>query len=444
MSKLRMRQSFRVIAGVLIAGSVLLTACSPLPDANPAATVATKEVSSVVATPVATAATTEVSPTAATPQATPRATAATPEVAPVAATPVSTPDDAVMDLATSTVASPDGRWVAELTVATPKNGDSYYTNLTITNAAKTSRWTAVDAWAPYGLGYTVPRPFHWSRDGRYLYVTNDPAPDGCALFVNGSDLQRVDLSDGSVTEIVGPVGLWLSLSPDETKLAYLSWNGDRPLVVRDLASGAENAIKLPAGDPNWQAGNIVWSPDGNSMVLTVANNPCAGGWAQSTSIMQVNLATLQARPLLADDKRLLVTAEWPEPSTIVLQDQNGQQVKMNAATGQIEQNAATGALQGHVNIGPLQPVVRIDEPTPVVPPEAYAARQIVIYAADGQTEIARVQIGPDGNYKVALPPGPYVVDLTRSGIDRSNLPVKIQIAAGQTTTLDVEIDTGIR
>lgn len=26
------------------------------------------------------------------------------------------------------------------------------------------------------------------------------------------------------------------LSPDETKLAYLSWDGDRPLVVRDLAT----------------------------------------------------------------------------------------------------------------------------------------------------------------------------------------------------------------
>ena len=180
-------------------------------------------------------------------------------------------------------------------------------------------------------------------------------------------------------------------------------------------------------------------------MLTVANSPCSGGWAQSTSIVQVDLTTLEARSLLEDDSRLLVTAEWPEPSTIVLQDQNGQQVKMNAATGQIEQNAATGTLQGHVNIGPLQPVVRVDEPTPVVPPEAYAARQIVIYAADGQTEIARVQIGPDGNYEVALPPGTYVVDLTRSGIDSSkNLPAKVQIVAGQTTTLDVEIDTGIR
>ena len=412
MNKLQMRRSFRAIAGVLISGSVVLTACTAPPPSP--------------GTPL-------------------QASAPTVQASPIARTPVATPDAARMDIATSSDTSPNGQWVAEMKAAKPKDSDFYYTNLTVTDAAGTSRWTVVDAWAPYGLGYTVPKPFHWSNDGKYLYVTNEPVPDGCALFVNGSDLQRVDLSNGDVTQIVEPVGLWLSLSPDETKLAYLSWDSDRPLVVRDLASGTENAIKLPAGDPNWQAGNIVWSPDGDSLVLTVANSPCSDGWARSTSIVQVTLSALEAKPLIEDDRRLLITAEWPEPSTIVLQDQNGQQVKMNAATGQIEQNAATGTLQGHVNIGPLQPVVRVDEPTPVVPPEAYAARQIVIYAADGQTEIARIQIGPDGNYDVALPPGTYVIDLTRSGIDTSkNLPAKVQIEAGQTKTLDVEIDTGIR
>lgn len=111
---------------------------------------------------------------------------------------------------------------------------------------------------------------------------------------------------------------------------------------------------------------------------------------------------------------------------------------------QIEQKA-TGTLQGRVAIGPLQPVVRADEPTPVVPPEVYAARQIVIYTADGQTQITRVPIGPDGTYQVALRAGSYVVDINRGGMDSSkDLPANVQIVAGQTTTLDVEIDTGIR
>lgn len=360
------------------------------------------------------------------------------------ATPVATPDPATMEVTTSSTLSPDGRWEAVQTVAIPKNGASYYSNLTVTERAGNLRWAVVDAWAPFGLGYTVPRPFQWSRDGRSLFVTNDPAPDGCALFVNGTDLARVDLATGAVTQLVEPVGLWLSLSPDETKLVYLSWGEDRPLVVRDLASGAEQAIVLPTSDPNWQAGNIVWSPEGDQVLVTIANAPCEGGWAKSTSIVQVTLDAPQAKLLLESDERLLVTTGWPEPSTILLADQDGQTIEMNAATGQIEQEA-TGTLQGNVAIGPLQPVVRVDEPTPEVPPEVYAARQIVVHAADGLAEIARVPIGPDGSYSVDLPPGDYVIDINRVGIDFSkDVPAKVHIEAGQTVTLDVAIDTGIR
>ena len=102
-------------------------------------------------------------------------------------------------------------------------------------------------------------------------------------------------------------------------------------------------------------------------------------------------------------------------------------------------------LQGHVTIGPLVPVVREGEPEPTPAPEVYASRQIVIYAEDGQTEVTRVQIDGKGNFRVELAVGAYVVDINHAGIDMAKeLPKTVQIAAGQTTHLDVEIDTGIR
>ena len=105
----------------------------------------------------------------------------------------------------------------------------------------------------------------------------------------------------------------------------------------------------------------------------------------------------------------------------------------------------TGALQGHVTIGPLVPVMREGEPEPTPAPEVYASRQIVIYAQDGQTEVARVQIDGQGKYHVSLPVGTYVVDINRAGIDRGiDLPATVQIEADAVTRLDVEIDTGIR
>jgi hypothetical protein len=113
-----------------------------------------------------------------------------------------------------------------------------------------------------------------------------------------------------------------------------------------------------------------------------------------------------------------------------------------AAPARATQN---GVLQGHVLIGPLTPVQRVGQPEPTPAPEVYAARQIVVYQADGKTEVARLKIDSQGNYRVELPPGTYVVAINRGGIDRgAGLPATIQITAGQTSTLDISIDTGIR
>ena len=107
--------------------------------------------------------------------------------------------------------------------------------------------------------------------------------------------------------------------------------------------------------------------------------------------------------------------------------------------------AAQGMLEGHVTIGPLVPVVREGEPEPTPALEVYAARQIVVYAEDGCIEIERAQIDPDGNYRVELPPGDYVVDINRIGIDRADgFPKRVEILSEGVTHLDVDIDTGIR
>ena len=104
-----------------------------------------------------------------------------------------------------------------------------------------------------------------------------------------------------------------------------------------------------------------------------------------------------------------------------------------------------GTLEGHVTIGPLTPVERVDVPTPTVPPEMYAAHSIQVFQANGTTLVAHVKINPDGTYRVELPPGTYVVDLPKIGLERAaGLPTTITITADQTTRLDIDIDTGIR
>jgi hypothetical protein len=106
---------------------------------------------------------------------------------------------------------------------------------------------------------------------------------------------------------------------------------------------------------------------------------------------------------------------------------------------------ATGAIEGHITIGPLVPVVREGEAEPTPAPEVYAAYPLVIYEQDGKTEVERVTADADGNYRVVLPAGTYVVDTIRQGVGGAGkLPREVNVVAGQVTRLDVDIDTGIR
>ena len=104
-----------------------------------------------------------------------------------------------------------------------------------------------------------------------------------------------------------------------------------------------------------------------------------------------------------------------------------------------------GYLEGQVSIGPLQPVERVGVPPPTPSPAACTARGLVVYDVNTGAETARFALGPDCHYQVALAPGTYRVELDRRGIDFSkDLPRVVQITAGQSTRLDLSIDTGIR
>ncbi len=110
--------------------------------------------------------------------------------------------------------------------------------------------------------------------------------------------------------------------------------------------------------------------------------------------------------------------------------------------------SAPGELAGNVNIGPLTPVERVGVPTPTPPPEVFTSRGIQVFQADGKTPVTSVMFSPDGTYRVALAPGKYVVALLKPGIGgmgmARSLPAEVTIVSGQTTRLDIDIDTGIR
>jgi hypothetical protein len=104
----------------------------------------------------------------------------------------------------------------------------------------------------------------------------------------------------------------------------------------------------------------------------------------------------------------------------------------------------TGILEGNVTIGPICPVERPGIPCPV-PCEAYQARKILIYDKSGTKLLQQVNIDCAGHYRVELKAGEYTVDVNHVGIGHvTNVPKKIEIKAGKTIELNIDIDTGIR
>ena len=98
------------------------------------------------------------------------------------------------------------------------------------------------------------------------------------------------------------------------------------MAVRDLVTGKEQETTIDPGR-EFEAGNIVWSPDAKSFALTLATNPCTGEygvsrtvWAESTTILWVGAETLDQKDLIQEDPRLFATVEWNAPNKVVIMD----------------------------------------------------------------------------------------------------------------------------
>ena len=108
-----------------------------------------------------------------------------------------------------------------------------------------------------------------------------------------------------------------------------------------------------------------------------------------------------------------------------------------------------GVLKGKITIGPICPV-ETNPPDPRCLPteETYKAWAISVWTLDAKTKVATLNPKLDGKYQIDLPVGKYLIDydVARTGkIGGSNiLPALISIAIGDTTNLNIDIDTGIR
>lgn len=108
-----------------------------------------------------------------------------------------------------------------------------------------------------------------------------------------------------------------------------------------------------------------------------------------------------------------------------------------------------GSVEGHLKIFSVKEVELAGENAPTVTPKTYAGNYaeypLIILSQDGKKEITRVTANAEGNYRVALPPGDYILDVQgrRPGGVRAK-PQPFKVISNQTVRVDMDIDTGIR
>ena len=109
--------------------------------------------------------------------------------------------------------------------------------------------------------------------------------------------------------------------------------------------------------------------------------------------------------------------------------------------------APPGFVEGHLKIFPLSDVNLADDGgrTNTAMAERYAQYPLVILARDGKKEIAQVTVNRDGNYRIELPPGDYILDVRGpESKPRRVKPRPFTVVSNQTVRVNMDIDTGIR
>ena len=108
--------------------------------------------------------------------------------------------------------------------------------------------------------------------------------------------------------------------------------------------------------------------------------------------------------------------------------------------------APPGFMEGHLKIAWLGAAEHSDEmPRQTVTAEKYAEYPLIVLSQDGQKEIARVTADGNGNYRVPLPPGTYILDVQDRAAKRLRAkPQEFTVVSNQTVRVDINIVIGFR
>lgn len=239
--------------------------------------------------------------------------------------------------------SPDNTWFAATIMNVPVTSTLYHTRFEVGRTDGAMRWTIVDESRSRDNDILSPECLKWSSADHWLYFTNRSkrAANWCRMDASPADLHKIDLQTSKVENLAPPLGRFLWLSADETAVVY-ERPTDRALILRNLASGQEHILNVES-DTDDRVFQIIWAPDASAFIITIAKRACTSDvdhrlkypWGDASSLIHVDIQTLDVRTLIQDDSRRFVAEEWPTANTVVVRDQDWNNWEMNVQTGQL-------------------------------------------------------------------------------------------------------------
>ena len=228
--------------------------------------------------------------------------------------------------------SPDGRWVALMCHGNDLEKNS---SLRVFSLEGDTEWSVY--FADYAKGTEYDRhdmlwPYHWSRDGRYLYAAAESRASGCCWIGWGRLLVRLNLVTGQQTEVVNFVpqiparlpGVDFSFSPSDRYFLYIPQGGEDQLFVLDLATWSVRVIALAV--ERGSAGHTLMSNSDKRVILVFREYPEESkGDLTFGSLVVIDLNSGSQRRLISglDYHKTPLPVRWVDDHQVLLQGADG-------------------------------------------------------------------------------------------------------------------------
>ena len=238
--------------------------------------------------------------------------------------------------------SPNGRWIAVICRGQYGVADSYLRVVSMQDdkvwSVNHADYAKVEEYNTDGMIY----PFHWSKDGKYLYATSPSRVSGCCWIGYNLLLVRLDLENGQQTEIAnyisdgsGIAGVDFSVSPSDRYVLYIPQDGKNNLYIMDLQTWKQRIIKLKF--ENTGAGFTLMSSDEKKIILVLREYPEKyQGDLTFGSLVIIDLVNGSQNRVLSgvDYHDTPIPVHWQDNDHVTVQ-KNGEYLLLNIITGEL-------------------------------------------------------------------------------------------------------------